>query len=88
MVETLVAARNKERESKAPRTLSIDIGGTGLKCSVLDGAGAMLHAKVWQATPDPCPPATMLAELKAMADSLGSSTGFRPASRVQCGTGG
>lgn len=85
MAETLSAARKKERDSTGLRTLSIDIGGTGLKCSVLDGAGAMLHAKVWQATPDPCPPATMLAELKAMAASLGEfdriSAGFPGAVR-------
>ncbi len=85
MAETPVAGDKKEPRSNAPRTLSIDIGGTGLKCSVLDGAGAMLHAKVWQATPDPCPPATMLSELKSMADSLGKfdrvSAGFPGAVR-------
>src|ERR1700730_5429980 len=33
-------------EHSGARTLSIDIGGTGLKASVLDGAGRMLVARV------------------------------------------
>jgi hypothetical protein len=39
-----------------PRTLAIDVGGTGLKASVLDGAGRMLVKRVRVATPYPCQP--------------------------------
>lgn len=53
-----------------PTTLAIDIGGTGLKCSVLDEAGHMMHAKVWQATPRDASPDEMVAELKSMAEHL------------------
>jgi polyphosphate glucokinase len=46
-------------------TLSIDIGGTGLKASVLDRAGKMLVDRVRVATPYPCSPAILL---NALAD--------------------
>lgn len=46
-------------------TLSIDIGGTGLKASVLDRTGKMLVDRVRVATPYPCSPKTLL---KALAD--------------------
>jgi polyphosphate glucokinase len=46
-------------------TLAIDIGGTGLKASVLDTAGKMLVDRVRVATPYPCPPRILL---NALAD--------------------
>ncbi len=39
-----------------PFTLSIDIGGTGLKASVLDNNGAMVHERVRVPTKYPMPP--------------------------------
>ncbi len=51
-------------------TLSIDIGGTGLKCSVLDDGGKMTHEKVWRPTPDPCPPQVLIDALQDMATNL------------------
>lgn len=51
-----------------PKTLAIDIGGTGLKAAVLDADGEMITERVRVATPHPCPPALMvkmLAELVA-----------------------
>jgi polyphosphate glucokinase len=51
-----------------PRTLAIDVGGTGIKASVLDPAGRMLVKRVRVATPYPCRPAILLratAELTA-----------------------
>ena len=38
------------------RTLAIDIGGSGLKASVLDAAGQMAADRVRLDTPYPCPP--------------------------------
>lgn len=52
------------------RTLSIDIGGSHLKASVLDGAGAMLVDEVKVETPDPCPPKAMMKTLFRMLESL------------------
>jgi polyphosphate glucokinase len=48
-----------------PRTLAIDVGGTGLKASVLDRAGRMIVKRVRVATPYPCRPEIML---RALAD--------------------
>ncbi len=70
MTETGIAVRTKQRGPSGARTLSIDIGGTGLKCSVLDASGKMVHDKVWRPTPHPCPPATMVNELQAMTEDL------------------
>ncbi len=54
----------------SPTTLSIDIGGTGLKASVLDPAGHMLVPRVRVATPHPCPPEVMLATLRDLVAPL------------------
>lgn len=47
------------------RTLSIDVGGTGLKASVLDARGKMIVDRVWVDTPYPCTPKVMV---KALVD--------------------
>ena len=52
------------------RTLAIDVGGTGLKASVLDPKGKILADKVRVATPYPCPPETMLDALAQLVASL------------------
>ena len=51
-------------------TLSIDIGGTGLKCAVLDPKGKMLHDKVWRPTPTEASPDELVEELEGMAQGL------------------
>jgi polyphosphate glucokinase len=53
-----------------PRTLAIDVGGTGLKASVLDQAGKMLVDRVRVATPYPCPPKVLLRTLVALVAPL------------------
>ncbi|HEX4767826.1 MAG TPA: ROK family protein [Lichenihabitans sp.] len=69
----------------SPRTLSIDIGGTGLKCSVLDEAGEMLHDKVWRPSPTEGSPQEMIADIKEMTRELPAfdriSAGFSGAVR-------
>lgn len=52
------------------RTLGIDVGGTGLKASVMDRSGAMLHDKVWRPTPHGLTPTGLIDELKAMITDL------------------
>jgi polyphosphate glucokinase len=49
-----------------PRTLAIDVGGTGLKASVLDQAGKMLADRIRVATPYPCPPKVLIQTLVAL----------------------
>jgi polyphosphate glucokinase len=51
-------------------TLAIDIGGTGLKASVLDTTGQMEHARVRVDTPYPLSPQKLLLELKELIDQL------------------
>ncbi len=46
-----------------PKTLSIDIGGTGLKASVLDETGKMVEPHVRVATPHPCTPDILVKAL-------------------------
>ena len=53
-----------------PLTLAIDIGGTGLKASVLDRDGRMVVPRVATPTPYPCPPDIMVAALLALVAPL------------------
>jgi polyphosphate glucokinase len=53
-----------------PRTLAIDIGGTGVKASVLDPAGQMLVTRVRVPTPDSCRPETLLSAIADLTAAL------------------
>ncbi len=52
------------------RTLGIDVGGSGLKGAVLDGAGRMLSERQRVPTPYPCPPERLVDELAALRDLM------------------
>jgi polyphosphate glucokinase len=56
--------------SAAPATLVLDVGGTGLKASVLDNAGHMLTERVRVPTTYPCPPDRLVARLGQLVGSL------------------
>lgn len=58
------------RPGTGPDTLAIDIGGTGLKASVLDGTGQMEHARVRTDTPYPLSPQKLVMELEALIGQL------------------
>ena len=62
-----------------PMTLAIDIGGTGLKASVLDAQGAMVADRVLVKTSYPCPPEKLVDDLTALVAPL------PPADRVSAG---
>jgi len=51
-------------------TLAIDIGGTGLKASVLDSTGQMEHARVRVATPYPLSPQKLVSTLSELVRPL------------------
>ncbi len=51
-------------------TLSVDVGGTGLKASVLDAAGKMMVERVRVETPQPCPPLLLVKCLVKLVKSL------------------
>jgi polyphosphate glucokinase len=55
---------------RPPDTLAIDIGGTGLKASVLDATGQMEHARVRADTPYPLSPQKLLIELQDLIADL------------------
>ena len=65
-----------------PTTLAVDIGGTGIKASVLDPAGAMMVDRVRVKTPHPCPPAVLVEAV------LGLAEGLPPFDRVSVGSPG
>jgi len=56
---------------KALRTLAIDIGGTGLKATILDDKGKPLHERVRVETPHPAKPSAVLAALVKLVAPLG-----------------
>lgn len=62
------------------RTLSIDVGGTGLKASVIDETGRLLTDRVRVDTPVGSPPAAIVEALARLVAPLGSfdrvSVGF------------
>ena len=57
-------------EGSTPRTLVIDIGGTGLKATVLDSRGRPQHARVRVETTYPCPPDKLVGDLVALVEAL------------------
>jgi polyphosphate glucokinase len=61
------------------RTLCIDIGGTGIKGSVYDADGAVVHDRVRIATPRPALPETVLATAVDVAKQSGDFD------RISCG---
>jgi polyphosphate glucokinase len=54
----------------SPTTLAIDIGGTGLKASVLDADGRKIVDRVRTKTPYPCPPRVLIRELDKLTYPL------------------
>ena len=51
-------------------TLAIDIGGSGVKGSVLDAEGSMITERVRYETPYPCPPEVLLGVIERLKDDL------------------
>ncbi len=54
----------------SPHTLAIDVGGTGLKATVLDARGRMVVERVRVETPHPAPPGTLVAALVELVQPL------------------
>jgi len=78
--------RSRGARSSETRTLGIDIGGSGIKAAVLDGAGVMLTERVRVATPHPCSPGVLLNLVAELAAPLPAfqrvSVGFPGAIRA------
>src|SRR5690242_9016049 len=72
-------AAQKKSAVRRPRTLAIDVGGSGLKALVLDATGKPLTERVRVPTQYPCPPERLVADLVALVEDL------RPYERVSVG---
>jgi polyphosphate glucokinase len=61
-------------------TLAVDVGGTGIKASVLDPSGQLQHERVRVATPYPLAPGTLVSTIQTLTTELPSfdrvSVGF------------
>ncbi|MDX6286590.1 MAG: polyphosphate glucokinase [Frankiales bacterium] len=72
--------RGAAKRSTSRKTLAIDVGGSGLKAIVLDGAGKPISDRVRVPTPYPLPPDRLVNELVDIVASLPSydrvSVGF------------
>jgi polyphosphate glucokinase len=53
-----------------PRTLAVDIGGSGMKMMVLDGTGRPVSDRVREPTPNPASTKRMMAILKQMGTQM------------------
>jgi polyphosphate glucokinase len=62
--------RGPDGAPEHPFTLAIDVGGTGIKASVLDARGAMVADRVKIPTTYPLPPEKLVADLKRLIAPL------------------
>jgi len=69
-MDTQQAPAEAPQKGAHPFTLAIDIGGTGLKASVLDSQGNMVVPRAWMPTPYPAPPDRLLATLQILIAKL------------------
>jgi polyphosphate glucokinase len=65
-----MASPKKQKRADELRVLAIDIGGTGLKASIVDTAGHLLAPRQRIDTPNPCTPAIMLDALARLIAPL------------------
>jgi polyphosphate glucokinase len=71
--------KTRTKTTDAPRTLTIDIGGTGLKSMVLGPTGKTLTERLRVPTPRPATPKAVLRAIGQLLQSMG------PFDRVSCG---
>jgi polyphosphate glucokinase len=55
---------------KAPTTLAVDVGGTGIKAALLDAKGRMTSEHLRVPTPYPCLPDVLLDAIAGLAEQL------------------
>ncbi|MGA7461314.1 MAG: ROK family protein [Candidatus Korobacteraceae bacterium] len=74
------AAETALSSGQGPRTLAVDIGGTGIKTMLLDDVGKPLTDRLRAKTPDPATPKAVVAIIADFAKELGEfdrvSVGF------------
>ena len=57
---------------KTPVTFSIDIGGSGIKATLLNGDGSMLKKRLRIPTPEVAKPEIILTQLEHLSKQLGT----------------
>ena len=68
--KTATTKTSTKTKHAGPFTLAIDIGGTGLKASVLDRSGQMTTERVRIETPHPCTPTLLVDGLGGLGEQL------------------
>jgi polyphosphate glucokinase len=68
--QTAVPPAGAVAPTPGPETLAIDVGGTGVKASVLDRTGHMEHERVRVETPYPLSPQILIATIDDLIRSL------------------
>jgi polyphosphate glucokinase len=66
----MMSASKSDAAAGPLQTLAIDIGGTGLKASVLDESGKMVEKHVRVPTPNPCTPRILVEALSGLVAPL------------------
>ncbi|MEO6575153.1 MAG: ROK family protein [Polyangiaceae bacterium] len=69
--QTTNRARTLNKNGAGPRTLAVDVGGTGLKALVLAADGTALTDRMRVETPRPATPTAILAALTKLVEPLG-----------------
>jgi polyphosphate glucokinase len=69
--QTTTRARTPQKITTGPRTLAVDVGGTGLKALVLGADGTALTDRARVETPRPATPTAILAALTKLVEQLG-----------------
>ncbi len=64
------AGSSTAKAPEHPLTLAVDVGGTGLKASVLDRRGGMVTDRVRASTPYPMPPDRLVGALTELTGAL------------------
>ena len=59
-----------QRRRARQRTLAVDVGGSGVKCALLDARGRMTTEKLREKTPDRFTPAELIALIERMAKQM------------------
>jgi polyphosphate glucokinase len=70
MIAAKKSGLKNRKSSNGLKTLSIDVGGSRLKATVLDETGKMIVDRVRTDTPKPCPPDVLLRALKRLVSGL------------------
>jgi polyphosphate glucokinase len=70
VAEAVGSDATPEVDLPGPMTLAIDIGGTGLKASVLDATGRKTAPRRRTVTPYPCPPRVLVRALDELSFEL------------------